>query len=154
MSTLTLRHHRRSLVYDAMVGGLLAGVIVDAFLFATGILTWPRSYNVIASALVGKAAFTSSAFVPLGISIHFAISAAWGALFGLAAQRYGRVARHPFISGLTFGVIVMIVMQMLLAAVGLFRPPQSAGQVMVDIVAHTVFFGVPIAWYVSRTARR
>jgi len=154
MSTLALKRYERPLAYDGILAGIIAGVVVDAFLFATGVLSWPNSYNFIASGLVGKAALGSSAYVPLGIAIHFAISAGWGALFGLTAQRYRQVLAHPFISGLTFGLVVMVVMQLLLLATGMWRAPQSAGQVMLDIVAHTVFFGVPIAWYVNRAARR
>ena len=149
MSTLTLQRFGRPQAYEAIIGGLIAGVIVDAFLFATGTLSWPRSYTFIASTLVGKAALGSNAYVPLGIAIHFAISAGWGAVFGIVAQRYRAVLAHPFISGITFGIVVTIVMQLLLTAIGVSRAPQSAGQVIIGLVAHTVFFGVPIALYVN-----
>lgn len=153
MSTLTLKRYERPLAYDGIMAGIIAGFVVDAFLFATGTLTWPRSYNFIASALVGKAAFGSSAYVPLGIAIHFAISAAWGAFFGLIAQRYRQLLARPFVSGLAFGVVVLIAMQLLLAAAGMWRAPQSASQVIVELLAHTIFFGVPVTWYVGHSAQ-
>jgi hypothetical protein len=144
MSTLSL----------GISAGLIAGVITDAFLFATGVLVWPHAYEFIASALVGKAALASSAYVPLGIAMHFAISAAWGAAFGLTAQRYPQLVGRPIAAGLTFGLVVLIVMQLLLAVSGMWRAPQSAGQVVASIAAHTLFFGVPIAWYVARASLR
>ena len=154
MSTLRLKRYERPLVYDGIAAGLLAGVIVDAFLLATGLLAWPHAYNVIASAAVGKAALTSSAYVPLGIAIHLTISAAWGAAFGLAVQRYPRLAGWPIAGGIAFGLVVLIVMQLLLVATGMWQAPQSAGQVVLDVAAHAVFFGLPIAWFVDRAARR
>jgi hypothetical protein len=154
MSTLTLKRYERPLLYDGIAAGLIAGTITDAFLFATGVLSWPHAYEFIASALVGKAALASTAYVPLGITMHFAISAAWGAAFGLTAQRYPQLVGRPVAAGLAFGLVVMIVMQLLLALAGIWHAPQSAGQVVVSLAAHTVFFGLPIAWYVDRMARR
>lgn len=154
MSTLTLKRYERPLTYDGIVAGLIAGVIVDAFLFATGTLTWPASYNFIASAVAGKAALASTAFVPLGILVHFSISAGWGALFGVSARRFPQSIAHPTIGGIIFGLVVTIGMQLLLAAAGMWHAPHSAGQLIVTLAAHTIFFGVPIAWYVSRAAHR
>jgi hypothetical protein len=154
MSTLSLKRYDHPLIYDGIVAGLTAGAIVDCVLLATGMLKWPTSYNFIASALVGKVAFTSSAYVPLGIALHFVISGGWGAIFGLAAQRYRQLVAHPTTSGLVFGLIVLIVMQLLLVVAGMWQAPQSAGQVIMQLVAHTAFFGLPIAWYVNRAARR
>jgi len=154
ITTIRVRRDERPLAYDGIVAGIIAGAVVDAFLFATGTLSWPRSYEFVASVLVGKAAFGSSAYVLLGLAMHFAISAGWGALFGVAAQRYRRLLEHPLITGVVFGLIVLIAMQLLLAAAGLWRAPQSAGAVFVDLLAHTVFFGMPIAWYVNDTVRQ
>jgi asparagine N-glycosylation enzyme membrane subunit Stt3 len=154
MSTLSLKGYKRPLVYDGIAAGLIAGAIADAFLFATGVLSWPQSYEFIASALVGRAALASTAYVPLGIAIHFAISAAWGAAFALTAQRYPQLIGRPIVSGLVFGLVVMIVMQLLLMLNGMWHAPQSGGQLVVSIVSHTAFFGLPIAWYVERAARR
>jgi hypothetical protein len=158
MSTITAKRYERPQAYNGIitgvVAGLIAGAIVDAFLFATGTLTWPKSYEFIASALAGKIAFESSAYVPLGIAIHFAISVGWGALFGLAAQRYRALIAHPLTSGFAFGVVVLIAMQLLLLAAGMWQAPRAAGQIVIELVSHTVFFGMPIAWYVAYVARR
>jgi hypothetical protein len=155
MSTLSLRRtHDYSLIYRGIAGGLIAGVIVDAFLFAIGTLSWPQSYLFIASALVGKVALTSTAYVPLGIALHFAISAGWGALFGFIAQARPGLMRRPALSGFLFGLVVLIGMQTLLFAAHVWQAPTGVGQVIAEVIAHTLFFGVPLALWVAFASHR
>lgn len=154
MSTVTLPRQAWRLVYDAIVAGVIAGIVTDAFLFATRASPFPTAYNFVASTLVGNVAYTSSAYLALGVLMHFVISAGWGALYGVAAQRFRQLLAHPLISGLVFGLIVLVGMQLILVAAGAWKAPASVMSFVNTLLSHTVFFAMPIAWYVSRAAQQ
>lgn len=138
-----------------VVAGIVGGITVDAFLLAAGAGKFPTVYQYIASALVGKAAYASGSYVWLGLVMHFLISIAWGVAYAALCQRLGtRVLDRPIVAGSIFGIVVWIVMQAALVPVHLWQPPTSALALLVSLLAHTLFFGIPIAWYVRSAVRR
>lgn len=138
-----------------VVGGIIGGVLIDAFLAIAGHVSPIGIWQFVASALVGPAAFTSTSYAVLGFAMHFAISIVWGLIFAaLAVGPLPGLARRPLLGGIAYGIVVMILMTTLvmLKHVGPPGPPDTATLIS-SLVAHTVFFGVPVALYVSSAIR-
>jgi hypothetical protein len=57
------------------------------------------------------------------------------------------------LSGLIFGIVVTIVTQLVEVVAHLATPPTVAS-IVGGLIAHIVFFGWPIAWYLSANAER
>jgi hypothetical protein len=146
----------RSNVWAAgIAAGLIGGALIDTFLVLVNHSSFIQIWQFVASALVGGAAFTSPSYAILGFAMHFVISIVWASIYAWAA--FGplpALARAPVLLGLLYGVVVMIGMTLLLAF-NHFGPaggPDPATLVK-SLIAHTVFFGLPVALYVSRAAR-
>lgn len=140
-------------ILRSLVAGLVAAVTVELYLFAVGLASWPGVYQWVASALVGQTAFTAVEYAWLGVAVHVAISLGWGLVFGAATRRWPGVLTRPVTSGLVYGVVVLVAMQMALWIDGLWTPP-STGVVLHYLIDHTVFFGVPLALTLRRLAAR
>jgi uncharacterized membrane protein YagU involved in acid resistance len=130
------------------VAGIMGGILIDAFLYAAtlapnheGIL---RLWQFIASSAFGKVAYTSLAYAWAGLAMHLLVSIAWGIGYSYLSATQPAVNASPIFSGVLFGIIVYVVMQLALASVGLLVI-RSASQVLIAICAHTIFFGVPVA---------
>jgi hypothetical protein len=135
-----------------MVRGALAGVVggifIDAFLYAASLAPHHASiislWQFVASSAFGKIAYTSLSYAWAGLAMHFIVSIAWGIGYSYLSETQAAINRSPVFSGLMFGLIVYVVMQLALASVGLLVI-NSGAQVAITICAHTVFFGVPVA---------
>lgn len=140
-----------------LVAGAVGAILIDAYplalLVGTGHTTGAGGfYRYIASAAIGPAAYTSSGGVPLGVSLHVLVSVGWGLGYAYVAARTPQVRSHPLRSGIAFGVVVSIAMQIVEVTANVFRLPDEAG-LLNGFIAHVVFFGVPIAYVVSRLDR-
>ena len=49
----------------------------------------------------------------LGLLLHYVIALVWTVLFFLAARRFGALTRHPIPVGLSYGVVVWAVMNLI-----------------------------------------
>jgi hypothetical protein len=144
MSVLAGRVGGGQLAARALVAGLIGGVLIDLFLFVFGFAPFPDTYQLIASGLVGKAAYTSSSYIWLGVAMHFAIAVVWAEIYAFVA--YAANALHRWlVGGLVFGIVVMAAMDIVQVLAGLMPLP-NAIDVVVGLVANVVFFGWPIAW--------
>ncbi len=136
------------IVLRGVTAGIAGGIFIDAFLYAATLA--PRHASIlalwqfVASTAVGKIAFSSTSYAWFGLVMHLAISAGWGIGYSYLSETQAPVNVRPFVSGLLFGVVVYIVMQMALATVGLLVIANGM-QIIVGIVAYTFFFGVPVA---------
>lgn len=138
-----------------IVAGLIGGALIDTFLVIANHATYIQIWQFVASALVGGAAFASPNYAVLGFAMHFVISIVWASIYAWAA--FGpapALLRAPVLSGVLYGVIVMIGMTLVLMVnhVGPAGAPDPETLVK-SLIAHTMFFGLPVALYVSRAAR-
>jgi hypothetical protein len=138
-----------------IVAGVFAGALIDTFLVIANHATYVQIWQFVASAIVGGAAFASPSFAILGFAMHFAISILLASLYAWAA--FGpmpALARAPVLSGLLYGIVVMTGMTLVLMFnhVGPAGVPDP-GTLVKSLIAHTVFFGLPVALYVGRAAR-
>lgn len=129
--------------------GIIGAVTDDVFLLIAGAASWPATYQWIASGLVGKVAYSSMGYAALGILMHVLISIAWGLLFSVVSRPLPLLRRRPVWSGIFYGLFVFALMQLVTAAAHLWSAP-SGSILAILIISHTLFFGLPIALYVSR----
>jgi hypothetical protein len=138
--------------------GVVAGVIFAAFELAAARLSDAPLLPVrmSASLLLGPSAVGAGPFAPavvLGVGIHLALSASFGALYGYFVERFDR-ERSPFFQagvGMLYGLVLWALNFQLLARAThpwFLGAPQS-----VQAVLHACAFGLPLALMHVRLAR-
>jgi hypothetical protein len=141
-----------------VIGGLAGALTFDAymlgiFVFLAHTQTLTTFYQYVASGAIGKAAYGSPGFVWLGLAIHIAVSIGWGAGFAYVGARTPQVFARPLVSGLVFGLVVMLAMALVEFAAAIWAFPTLA-TFENGVIAHTLFFGIPVAYVVAREMRR
>lgn len=144
------------IIRQAIVAGTVGGIIIDLFLYLTMIAPAHGSitsmWQWVASGAFGKAAFTSPLFIWVGLLIHFIVSIAWAGGYAFLASTRLYMTERWVISGLVYGFIVMVFMVLLQLGAQVFQWPGETGWLL-SLVAHTVFFGLPVAFTISRLDR-
>lgn len=143
-----------------LIGGLVAGAldIVFAISFAAYNGTPPiRLLQIVASGLFGDAALSGGAsMAALGLALHFGMSVVWAGVFLALAWLKPAIALKPYLSGIAFGVVVFLVMRLVILPLSAFpyrvtfKPLATA----LDLLSHTLLFGVPIALAIRRVMAR
>jgi len=144
---------------QALAAGLVAGLLFDSYVWLTVVLPAHSSMIVLwqfaASTLVGKGAFADPSFAILGVAIHAVVSVAWAGAYAYIAARQPVLNTRWYASGLVYGIVVEIVMQLILVAGNAFQPPPTPNAFFNGVIAHAVFFGLPLAFIVrTLDARR
>lgn len=141
------------------VAGVAGAILIALYLVVpkAGFLQAPAPrvlFQWDASNALGAAAFQGGwPTAVVGFLMHLFVSIVWAAVFALAMSRVPAIAKHPNLSGLLFGAIVYVVMSFGVVPLGAARQgPRSAKGVVNNLIAHTVFFGLPVA--VALTFRR
>ena len=146
----------RAILVHGIVAGIIGGILIDAFLYVATIMPAHGSifglWQFVASTAIGPSAFSNPNSAWLGLLMHACTSLAWGVAFSYAAHTRPGIAEHPYISGLVYGVIVMIIMSIVLMVAKSFPPPTLQGTI-INLIAHCIFFGLPVSLYVSRAMR-
>jgi hypothetical protein len=150
--------HQRTIA-GALIAGAVAGVAILAGFAAFNLILLPIPgftlgglFQFDASALVGRVAYTSGAYVTLGAVLHFLVAIGWATGYAWATERQHQLLTRPLISGTVFGVIVYFAMQFMLFAANVYHNP-SPLEFDVGIIAHTVFYGIPVAFIIARFSR-
>ncbi len=106
-----------------------------------------------ASNFYGRAAFAGGWNMALrGLGADFVVSLIWAAIFTMLYEALPLVRRYPAIMGLCFGVVVMVVMIFAVVPLGhAVRIPMSSVHALNILVAHTLFFGLPVAMMVDNS---
>ncbi|GAC1357051.1 MAG: hypothetical protein NVSMB31_17590 [Vulcanimicrobiaceae bacterium] len=145
----------RILIHGA-VAGLIGGILIDAFLYVATLMPQGQPitalWQFVASTAIGKGAFADPNSAWLGLFMHLCTSVGWGVAFAYVASTRPNVPAHPYASGLIYGVIVMIIMQIVLMVAKSWQPP-TLQATLISLIAHCVFFGLPVSLYVARTLR-
>jgi len=144
-------------VVPGLIAGIVGAVTIDIYLLgifvaATHIFTLDGFFQFIASGAVGKSAYADPESGWLGLAIHVGVSMAWGLGYAYAAARAPQLNERPLTSGIVFGIVVMIAMQLVEVAANIYALPNTFA-LLNQFVAHTLFFGVPIAWIVAARSR-
>jgi uncharacterized membrane protein YagU involved in acid resistance len=139
-----------------LLGGSIAGLLDIIFalsLAAYNGATPVRLLQTVASGLLGSAAFSGGVPVAaLGLVLHFVMSFLWAGTFLVAAKLAPALAVHPLLSGVAFGAVVFLVMRLVVLPLSAFPYPVTFKPLAatLDLLSHTLLFGVPISWAVQR----
>ena len=143
----------RTIAWATLVAGTLdiLMAVIDVTLFGGSV---PGMFRSIASGPFGDGMRESSAGVPAGLVVHFAIMAVIAAVYIVAARRIPALTRYWWIAGLLYGVGVWLVMYgiVLPARFGASLPSEPLA-IAKGLFAHCVLVGLPIAWITARARR-
>lgn len=149
---------RPNLARAIAVTGLTGAVSVDAYLALTLIFVFHRAtlrgmLQWDASNALGDSAFSGGWNTALlGTAMHLVVSTIWAAVFIFAALRVPALLRRPILSGTLFGLLVMLVMSYLVVPLGHAQKfPQPPPIFVNQLIAHVVFFGIPVALVAKRS---
>ncbi len=150
MATVARSSSAGAPVGAAVVAGIVGGIIVDTFL-ALMMHTSPIGiWQFVASTIVGKVAFTSAGYAVLGVVVHFIVSIVWAVLYAYAFNALGAL-KQWILGAIVLGVVVDAAMELLL----LVKIGQPFGPAFVQgLLAHVVFYALPVTFVLSRSARR
>ncbi len=117
----------RRIALRGAAAGSIGGVLLGSLLLAAG----GRRYAV--SPQFGES-----------LVLYAAICIAWGIGYAYLAATRPQLDRRPVLSGLTFGLVVYVVVQLALYGVGA-EQTHTAQQVAYGIAATCLLFGLPVA---------
>lgn len=143
--TNQLRPENGSLIVQAVIGGVIGGIIVDAFL-AIELNLSPEALEGRNAALVAA----PGASPVLGTIVHFVIAIAWALAYAFAFNAIGKL-QNWVLGTIVLGVIVDAVMNLAIAVKT--SAPWGNGFVM-DLITNVVFYALPVTLYLARTGRR
>ena len=153
----------RSVWAPILSGGILSGAIDLTFAstyhgLVSGVAP-TRILQAIASGLLGTAAFDQVFPAALvGFIAHFSILIVATAMFYAASRRLTFLTRHPYLSGMAFGVAIYGTMNFIvlpLSAAPHFK--HTLPGTLSDFTVHVLLLGPAIAmsvWYFDRRASR
>jgi|SRR5690348_418574 len=149
---------RPSFPKTALLAGVTGAILIALYLWVTEALIMRRAtaltiFQWDASNFLGPSSFREGVGVALfGCLLHLIVSLIWGSIFTLATFRVRALAKNWIVSGVVFGVIVRLVMAHIIVPLGHATMPPAHGVYLVNLyVAHILFFGIPVAWVVSRS---
>jgi hypothetical protein len=82
----------------------------------------------------------------IGLAMDFVVSLIWGLIYTALYVSFPSLRRNVIVSGLAFGAVVMVTMLYAVVPIGhAVRMQSTVSHVVNVLVAHTVFFGLPLA---------
>ncbi len=151
---MTLRDQLKA----GLIAGAAAGILIDLFLFAMQLALGTRAdklaenFVFIAAVLLGPGASANPLAVPLGIVLHFCVSIGWALGYVYLVRSQPQLLTRPWISGAAFGLMVYVFMEIILLTAGQYHRG-AASLFFTQLVAHVLFYGIPVAVIVSRLLR-
>lgn len=137
---------------QALAAGIVGGVAIDLYLWATTLLPHGESIAVlwqwIASTVFGKPALTQPRATAVGAAIHTIASIGWAGGYAYIGATRPATTRRWIVAGIVYGLIVYTIMQVILLADNNFTYPPTPNDFVNALVAHAAFFGIPVAYVV------
>lgn len=138
---------------QGVLGGIAGAILLQLLLWLT--LDLPAHvpiaarWTAMATDALGKGLAAQPHVAWLGLGIYLVVSLVWGVAYAyLAATRPFMNARW-LLSGLAYGLCVYIVMQIVVLVSGAFQYPHTPNDFVFAVLAHIIFFGVPVALVVK-----
>ena len=134
---------------QGVVAGLVGAALIDGYLWATTLL--PQHAGIaslwrwIASAVLGKSAFGNPSAAAIGALVHGLVSIGWAAGYAYIAATRPATTHRWLVAGIVYGLIVYVIMQAILLADNNFTFPPNPNAFVNAVLAHTIFFGLPVA---------
>ncbi len=143
----------RGVIIATTIAGTLD--ILSAFLFDGLVEGSPLGVlQGIAAAACPQFDFGEVANAGVGLIVHFVIMFAMVAVYFTAAARIGPLNRHPWLSGIGYGLLLWIVMYWLVLPhrFPTLFPVLAPQEVAIQLFDHIVLVGLPVAWVARRAA--
>lgn len=147
----------RDQLKPGLIAGAAAGVLMDVFLFGSQLAggtpadKLAGNFIFIATALAGPASATP-AVMTLAVVLDVCVAIGWAIGYVYLARTQPQLVVRPWISGAVFGFIVYAFMEIILITAGLSSRVTS-GLLFRELIAETIFYGIPVALIVSRLVR-
>ena len=146
----------RRILTIGTVAGITGGILIDAYFIGFSLGTTHAAniaghYQSVAVGTLGKGALSDPNAAWLGFVIHYAVSIAWGIAYVYAATQSPQLSVRPIVSGIFFGIVVYLMVQLLAIVANTFY----LGDIEENFngfIAYTLFFGIPVA-LVARSSR-
>ncbi len=141
-----------------IVGGSIAGAldILFAISFAHFNGVSPqRLLQTVAGGVLGEASYSGgAAAAALGLGLHFFIAYLLAGVYLFASRRIDLLARNALLAGVLFGIAVFLLMRLVVLPLSAFPHPVSFKPLatVLDLLSHTLLFGVPISLAARKAA--
>jgi len=133
------------------IAGITGGIVLALFLFlALGLM--PIHLTPL-QLLTADAHYIHAESPYVGLLAHLVVSMLWGIGYAYVAATRPAAVESPWLAGVVYGAIVWLLMQFILI-LGAVWPGLSPTGFILQIVAHTGFFGIPVAFTARALARR
>lgn len=141
-----------------LIGGAIGGL--GDIVFAIGMAiargdTAVHLLQIVASGALGNAAFEGGTrTAAIGLGLHFLLSFGWAALFVLAARTIPALLRHPLVSAIGYGLLVLLAMRLVVLPLSAFPYPSGlkpSWPLFLDALSHIFLFALPIVLAARRT---
>jgi hypothetical protein len=153
--TLVFREQLTAGLTAGIVGGILIALFQIATTIAGGATTGRalQMFPWIASVLFGPGILTNPAAPQIGVVLHLCVAIGWALGYVYLIRSQPQLLRRPLISGFSYGLVVYCFMEIVLITAGQYHRP-SPPALAAGLIAHTVFYGIPVALVVSRLLGR
>ncbi|HZY99100.1 MAG TPA: hypothetical protein VFE36_05975 [Candidatus Baltobacteraceae bacterium] len=135
----------RSLVVQAIIAGIIGGIIVDAF------LSIELHVSPLALETHNAAIATGPGASPvLGVIIHFVTAVVWAVIYAYVFNAAGKL--QNWVAGaIVLGVVVSSVMNLIIT---MKTGASWSKGFALELIPNVVFYALPVALYLARTVRR
>lgn len=139
----------RAILYGTLVVGVLDALDAVVFFGLRGVRPI-RIFQSIAAGVLGRAAFQGGlATAVLGACLHFFIAFVVVLTFYLASRRAPVLTRHAVVSGLLYGLVVYLVMNLVVVPLSAASAAPPSVPVLVNgLLIHAFGVGLPTALFV------
>jgi hypothetical protein len=141
----------KAIIWGGAACAILDGIAASVQFGLKGIKPL-RVWQGVASGLLGERAFGQGwAAGGFGLLLHLVIAFSAATVFVEACTQIPLLARAYWISGVVYGVLVFVVMNLVVVPLSA-RPkrPASSLIIIVQFIVHVVFVGLPIAMAANR----
>ncbi len=152
-SATVIHSSRMSHCWQACRAVGLAGLLAGSLDITAAVVEYRKSlfhlFQGIAGGALGMASFQGGlTTAALGAFFHFLIATAASAVFYLASRKLRFLVKHPFLSGLVYGVAVYIFMSFIVLPLSAYHteialPPMA--ELARGVITHICMVGLPIS---------
>ncbi len=151
MNSMTTHSRVASLPRHAFLAGIIGAIGTDAFISIAQRTSPVTVWQFIASAAFGPVAFSSPRYALIGLVLHVAIALFWAYLYAYVWSRVNSL-RNWLLGGIVLGIVVDVCMDGVMAVRGVLEP-QTPRAVIFGLITNVVFYGLLVAFYLSRSVR-
>ena len=137
---------------------LTAGVVVGVLDISSAFVIWwqrgvtiQRGLQGIAAGLLGAKSYEGGmATAGLGLALHFFVAFVVVSIFYLASRKLQFLTKQPFISGVSYGIGVYVVMYWIVLPTAFPTFRHRLSNEVLELAIHICLIGLPTAFIVRR----